>query len=95
MYDKEYISEGITTRLRILEKRYRMYCNCINETGGQLTPVGAAVGRSKCKTDISILHLLAELLSHINEDIELSDEAVKGYERICEPYERHRNFRES
>lgn len=93
MYDKDYIYEGVQNRIDVLEGRYRMYCNGTNEVGDDLTPAGAAVARSKCKTDLGVLQLIYELIGHIDHEFVVSDEAAKGYERLCEPYERHRNFR--
>jgi hypothetical protein len=94
MYDRKYIYEGITDRIGKLEDRYRMYCNGVNEMGEDLSPGGAAVARSKAKTDMSIIYFVEELMGHIEHDFELSPEAAKGYEKLIEPYERHRNFRQ-
>jgi hypothetical protein len=93
VYDKVYVCRGIQERLEVLKSRYYMYCSGVNETGDALTPGGAAVARTRCKADIEILVLIDELIGHIEGGFTLSDDAGRGYERICEPYERHRNFR--
>jgi hypothetical protein len=93
VYDKEYVCRGIQDRLDVLKTRYYMYCSGVNEAGESLTPGGSAVARSKTKADIEILVLIDELIGHIEGNFTLSDDAGRGYERICEPYERHRNFR--
>jgi hypothetical protein len=92
-YDREYISRGVIDRQVMLKERYRMYCNRLNENGDELTAQGAAVARSKCKTDLEILVLIDELLGHIDHDFVLSEDAGKGFEKICMPYERHRVYR--
>jgi hypothetical protein len=89
-YDKRYVSDGVYQRLQVLHDRYYLYCNGQNENGTELTPGGAAVGRSKCKTDMDILMFVDELIGNIPHDFVLSEEAAKGYEKLCEPYERHR-----
>jgi hypothetical protein len=90
-YDRRYVCDGVTERLTKLHERYYMYCNGVNESGREMSPGGAAVGRSKCKTDMEVLALIDELLGHIDHDFTLSDDASRGYEKLCEPYERHRN----
>jgi hypothetical protein len=91
--DRKYVVDGIAYRMQELHDRYYMYCSGVNEAGWELSEGGAAVARSKCKTDLAVLTLVNELLGHIQHDFVLSDEAVKGYLKLCEPYEKHRIYR--
>jgi hypothetical protein len=93
-YDGVYIRHGVSERLALLNKRYQMYCQGMNETGAYLTPGSAAVERSNCVKQRAILRLIDELLNQIpSDDFIVSDEAGVGYEKLCEPYERHRSKR--
>jgi hypothetical protein len=91
--DVEYVRRGIAQREHELRDRYFMYCKGINENGKEMSNNSAAVMRSNTKRDMSIIVLLDELLGYIEQDFVLSDEAAKGYMTLCEPYERHRNYR--
>jgi hypothetical protein len=93
LLNREYIYDGIEARRETLEERYRMYCSGFNEVGAELTPGSAAVARSLAKTDLMIITFVEELVNHIDHDFELSNEGAKGYEKLIEPYERHRNYR--
>lgn len=93
VYERPYVCEGVNTRLAILERRYRMYCNGINEQGEELTGGSGAVMRSKTKQEYYTLILIDELLGYIQQDFTLSEDASIGFERLCEPMERHRQYR--
>jgi hypothetical protein len=93
MFTKQYVTEGIALRVDKIRDRLIMYTHQVDELGRELVPGSAAVARSKCKHELAILALVEELISYIEGDFTLSEEAGKGYEALAEPYERHRNFR--
>jgi hypothetical protein len=95
VYDREYISQGVIDRIQLLHDRYYMYCCGHNEDGYDLSLNGATVARASVKRDVEILTFLNELLGHIDHDFVLSEAASKGYEKLCEPIERHRKNRRS
>jgi hypothetical protein len=87
--DKEYISSNIDERLGVLRNRYYMYCEGENEWM-ELSKGSAAQGRTRTIRDIHILLLVEELISHIDHNFVLGEEAAKGYEALVEPIEKHR-----
>lgn len=95
VYEKPYMQTAIAHRQHEVNDQYYMYCRGVNETGVELTPASAAHMRARCKRDVEILQLVSELLNALSNDVELdlSESAQHGFEKLAEPVERHRQYR--
>jgi hypothetical protein len=91
--DKHYIEYQLTSRINVLNERYFNYCNGVDETGRELSYGTAANYRAAALKDSDLCKLVMELITKAPQNIELSDEAERGLEKLMEPLERHKRLK--
>jgi hypothetical protein len=93
--DREYALIVLQERMKTLKHRYQMLCHGLDEQGNDVNRDVAATNRSLLRKDLDLCMLVEELLICTESDwLFLSDEAVRGLERLMDPLERHRRLKE-
>jgi hypothetical protein len=92
--DKEYLEGMLEERIDILKDRYNQLNRLQDEYGNAVKYSVAAVNKSLIRKDLRTCILVLELMHIITEDeLTLTQEAMKGLDRLIEPMERFRNLR--
>lgn len=86
--DKKYLKQELEYRLAELKQRYKTLCHGVDDMGLVIKPGSLQVRRANTKKDLELCTLIYELII----GVELSKDAISGFEKLVIPMERHRRL---
>jgi hypothetical protein len=92
--DKEYLEGILEDRIGVLRDKYNQLQRSEDENGNTIKNSVAAVYKSLVRKDMRACILILELMQMIPEDeIALTKEASRGFDRLTEPIERYSSLK--
>ena len=93
--EKRYMLNVIRERIDTLKSYMKYYNNNQGVGGIKISKGSASYKRTHTKFELQLCYLLEDLVTQVKgQEVYVSDDGGKGFDRLTEPMERHVRLRE-